>query len=144
MKVGVDSSVVVAAVHANHPRHALSAHWLIRALAEDRLVIAHHSVLEAYAVLTRLPGEWRVTPSEARDLLAATVQKNMEIAAYQSDGIFALVESLVVSSVMGGRSYDAFVLHILQSAGAEAVATFNPSRFRGLDDRVRIIDPAEV
>jgi hypothetical protein len=30
MNIGVDSSLIVAGVHANHPRHALAASWLIR------------------------------------------------------------------------------------------------------------------
>ena len=53
--VGVDTSVMVAAVHANHPMHSAAARWLDAALGSHTVVVAHHSVLEAYAVLTRLP-----------------------------------------------------------------------------------------
>ena len=46
---------MVAAVHANHPMHSAAARWLDAALGSHTVVVAHHSVLEAYAVLTRLP-----------------------------------------------------------------------------------------
>ena len=142
MTIGVDSSVIIAGVHANHPRHALAANWLVKSLDTDQLIVAHHSVLEAYAVLTRLPGELRVTPSEARDLLNATVQRNMTTAEYRPETVWALMETLVMSSVAGGRSYDAFILEILRAAGIDALATFNADHFRDLAGAISILDPA--
>jgi toxin FitB len=139
--IGVDSSLIVAAVHANHPRHAMAAGWLIRSIGKHQLVAAHHAVLEAYAVLTRLPGELRVTASEARDLLTGTVKANMAVAE-QQESIWAILDKLVDSSVAGGRSYDALVLLALQAFGAEAIATLNPSHFRDLAPELRIIDPS--
>ena len=142
MTIGVDSNVVIAGVHANHPRHTLAATWLIEALATHRLVVAHHSVLEAYAVLTRLPGDLRISPSEARDLLSQTVRANMEIADLASESTWSHLEGLVMSSVAGGRSYDAIVLRVLRSFGVDAVSTFNPAHFRDLDPEMKIIDPS--
>jgi predicted nucleic acid-binding protein len=143
VKIGVDSSVIVAGVHASHPRHALALRWLVQSLADHRLVVTHHSVLEAYAVLTRLPADLRVTPSEARDLLKETVQANMEVAGFPADDIWTMVESLVGASIVGGRSYDAFMLHALKAFGAEAIATLNPAHFHGLPGGLRVIDPSE-
>ena len=142
MTVGVDTSLIVAAVHANHPRHALAAGWLIRAIGRHRLVVAHHCVLEAYAVLTRLPGRLRVTPSEARDLLADTVKANMSVAGFPPEGIWGALDRLVLSTTIGGRSYDALILFTLQAFGAKALATLNPSHFRELAPEMDIIDPA--
>jgi predicted nucleic acid-binding protein len=140
MNIGVHSSVIVAGVHANHPYHALAANWLVQNLAEHQLMAAHHSVLESYAVLTRLPGDLRVSPSEARDLLTATVQANMIIPRFDSENIWTTIETLVMSSVVGGRSYDAFILQILRSVGTGAIATFNPTNFRDLESGMVIID----
>jgi len=142
MNIGVDSSLIVAAVHANHPRHALAAGWLIRNIGKHRLVVAHHSILETYAVLTRLPGDLRVTPSETRDLLAATVRANMVVAGLPEQAIWSVIDSFVLSSVIGGRSYDAFILQTLRTAGIDAVASLNPSHFAGLAPELRILDPA--
>ena len=143
MKIGVDSSVIIAGVHAAHPYHAPAVDWLTRMLPVHDLIIAHHSVLEAYAVLTRLPGDHRVTPSEARDLLTVSVKENMTIAEYSSEGIWAALGSFVMTAVVGGHSYDAFVANILHSAGVDAIATFNPAHFRGLANGTRVIDPSD-
>lgn len=143
MKIGVDSSVIVAGVHANHPLHETAVSWLSRSLSAHQLVVAHHSVLESYAVLTRLPADLRVMPSEARDLLAETVRANMDIAGFQAESIWAMMEALASSSVVGVHSCDAFVLQILNNCGAEAIATFNPAHFRGLPGGLRIIDPSQ-
>ena len=143
MKIAVDSSVIIAGVHANHPRHALAVGWITRAMAEHRLVVSHLTLLEVYAVLTRLPGDFRVTPSEARDLLAATVQSNMAVVPFVPESIWKTLESLALCSAAGGRSYDAFVAKTVREAGAEAIATFNPAHFDGLAD-MQLIDPSAV
>jgi predicted nucleic acid-binding protein len=144
MMIGVDSSVIVAAIHANHSRHAAAAGWLVRALSVDELVVCHHTVLEAYAVLTSLPGSFRVTPSEARDLLAATVKGNMTVAGFDPGGTWDTLESFVPWSVAGGRSYDAFVARVLHAHGARVVATFNVKHFAGLVEGLSVIDPGET
>ncbi|MGA2977042.1 MAG: PIN domain-containing protein [Spirochaetia bacterium] len=143
MKIGIDSSVIIAGVHAAHPRHALAVDWLTRMLPAHELIVAHHSILEAYAVLTRLPGDNRVTPSEARDLLNVSVKENMTVAEYHSESIWTTIGSFVMTSVFGGRSYDAFVADILHAAAVDAIATFNPAHFRGLSNGTRIMDPSD-
>jgi predicted nucleic acid-binding protein len=142
MMVGLDSSVIIAAVHANHPRHGVAVRWLVDALARDSLVACHHSVLEAYAVLTSLPGDLRVTPSEARDLLETTVRGTMMVTGYDPQGIWPMLSDFIRTPVAGGRSYDAFVARILHAHGARAVATFNGKHFAGLVDGLDVIDPA--
>ena len=80
MKIGVDSSIIVAGVHANHPLHAVAADWLIRNISENELIIAHHSILEAYAVLIRLPSTLRISGTEAKQLLAPFIDKGGVLA----------------------------------------------------------------
>jgi predicted nucleic acid-binding protein len=142
--IGVDSSVIIAAIHANHPRHGIAASWLMQAFAADELVVCHHTVLEAFAILTSLPGGFRVTPSEARDLLVATVKGNMTLAGFDAGTTWNLLESFVPASVAGGRSYDAFVAGVLHAHGARAVATFNAKHFRGLVEGLSVIDPGDA
>ena len=48
MKLGVDSSVLVACLHANHPFHIAAADWMNHSFENHEVVVAHHSVLEAY------------------------------------------------------------------------------------------------
>ena len=142
MMIGVDSSVIIAAVHANHPRHGIAIRWMVDALARDALVACHHSILEAYAVLTSLPGDLRVTPPEARDLLETTVMGTMTVAGFHPESIWPTLADLVRMPAAGGRSYDAFVARVLRAHGAQAVATFNGKHFTGLVDGLDVVDPA--
>jgi len=142
MTIGLDSSVIIAVVHANHPRHGIALHWMMDALARDTLVACHLSVLEAYAVLTSLPGDLRVTPSEARDLLETTVMGTMTVAGFDPVPIWPMLAELVRMPVAGGRSYDAFVARVLHSHGARVVATFNGKHFAGLVEGLDVLDPA--
>jgi hypothetical protein len=67
----------------------------------------------------------------------------MAVAGFQAESIWTTMEHLAGSSVAGGRSYDAFVLQILNDFGAEAMATFNPAHFLGLPGGLPIIDPSQ-
>jgi len=143
MKIGVDSSILVAGVHANHPLHAIAANWLIRNIASKELIVAHHSILETYAVLTRLPGKLRTSGSEAKQLLESTVKSNMHVADFSSVSIWDCIDSIVSHSAVGGHSYDAFIIEILNNAEVEAIATFNTTHFIELTPDLPIIDPAK-
>ena len=143
MKIGVDSSVLIAGVHANHPRHAVAATWLIQNIPLHELLVAHHSILESYAVLTRLPGEWRLTGSEAKQLLESTIRSNMQVAQFHASSIWDCIDSLVNHSAVGGHSYDGFIAEILNQSGAEAIATFNTRHFSEFASQMSMIDPSQ-
>ena len=143
MKIGVDSSVLVAGVHANHPRHAAAASWLIRNIPLHDLLVAHHSILESFAVLTRLPGDLRLTGAEAKQLLEATIKTNMQIAGFHASSIWDCIDSLVNHSAVGGNSYDVIIAEILRRSGAEAIATFKIRHFSEFASHMFMIDPSQ-
>jgi predicted nucleic acid-binding protein len=143
MKTGVDSSVLVAGVHANHPLHAVAAGWLIKNIPLHELIVSHHSILETYAVLTRLPGELRLTGPEAKRLLESTVKPNMRVADFSSSSIWDCIESLVNHSALGGRSYDVFIAEILRKSGVQSIATINTRHFSEFAANMSIIDPSK-
>ncbi|MCG8481533.1 MAG: PIN domain-containing protein [Spirochaetales bacterium] len=144
MRVGVDTSVIVAAVHANHPLHVLSSTWLDAALRDDHVVVAHHSILEAYAVLTRLPAPYRVTPIEAERVLGETIRPNAEIASFASASIWDLTARIANSPASGGAAYDAFIIELFSAADVEAIVTFNVADFRRLAGAIPISDPVDL
>ena len=143
MKIGVDSSVMVAGLHANHPLHVPAADWLIGNIDDNDLIAAHHSILETYAVLTRLPGNLRVTGAEARQLLEASIRPHIRIAAFAPESIWSSIDAMATSSAVGGQAYDAFIAGILTAAGVDAVATFNTAHFQRVAPRLRVIDPSQ-
>ena len=67
-----DTSCLVAAVCGWHEHHTRTVAELDgRARSGDELVIASHSLVETYAVLTRLPSPHRLTPATTMTLLEA-------------------------------------------------------------------------
>jgi predicted nucleic acid-binding protein len=142
MKIGVDSSVLIAGVHANHPHHAVAAAWLIQNIPLHDLMVAHHSILESYAVLTRLPGELRLNGAEAKQLLESTIRTNMKVAEFHASSIWDCIDSMVLHSAIGGHSYDVFSAEILSRSGAEAIATFNDRHFSEFASNMPVINPS--
>ena len=144
MTLGVDTSVIIAAVHANHPVHLSSSRWLDEAFATHDVVVAHHSVLEAYAVLTRLPAQYRVGPDEAEIVLRETLQHNARLAPFGEGSMWNFMTGMTALPAAGGAAYDAFIVQLLSEAGAEAIVTYNVDDFRRLSPHVRVTDPAEL
>lgn len=143
MRVGVDTSVIVAAVHANHPLHKPTAQWLDAAFASQTVVVTHHSILEAYAVLTRLPGDMRLNPTEADSVLRGTLRGNAVVADFRASEMWTVMTRIQEMPASGGAFYDAFTIELLVEAGVEAIATFNVSDFVRLITKVRAFDPLE-
>lgn len=144
MIAGVDTSVLVAAVHANHPMHAVASTWLDSAFSEHEVLIAHHSVVESYAVLTRLPSKFRLSPQEAQMVLRETLHGNARLASFVAESVWSTLDSIVHRGAAGGPTYDAFIINILAEAGADVIVTFNAREFRGLAGDLRVAEPSDV
>jgi len=144
MKLGVDTSVIVAAVHANHPMHVPAATWLDDAFSSHELVVAHHSVLETYAVLTRLPAKYRLSPSEAQMVIHGTLHGNAHIAPFDSESVWESLDAIIAAPAAGGAAYDAFIIHLLATAGAERIVTYNVREFRRLAHEISVSEPSDL
>ncbi|MFP4378227.1 MAG: type II toxin-antitoxin system VapC family toxin [Spirochaetales bacterium] len=140
----MDTSVIVAAVHANHPSHRLAAPWLDSAFDAHELFVAHPSLIESYAVLTRLPAKYRFSPSEADTVLRETLQDNVTIAPFTSQSSWSALSSLVEAPAAGGAAYDALIIHLLKQAGVDVITTFNVTDFTRLARTVRIRAPGDT
>ena len=121
-----------------------SARWLDAAFDAHDVVVAHHSLLEAYAVLTRLPAQYRAAPAEADIVLRETVEGHARIAPLAAESMWDIIARLAAVPAAGGAAYDAFIIRLLSEAGADVIATYNVDDFRRLSPSVRISDPAEL
>jgi predicted nucleic acid-binding protein len=97
-----DTSVVIPLVIESH-----SAHLALRRQCAGRdLALTQHSLAEAYSVLTRLPGDARVAPTDAARILAVnfpqTVGPEWAVAS-------RLPQILAPLGIAGGAVYDALV-----------------------------------
>ena len=108
------------------------------------VVVAHHTLLEAYSVLTRLPAPYRISPSEAEIVLRETVERNARMAPFAAEAMWGFISRIVAVPAAGGAAYDAFIIRLLGEAGAEAIATYNVDDFRRIAPSMRIADPAEL
>jgi hypothetical protein len=100
-------------------------------------------LVEAYAVLTRLPAPYRLTHADAFELL----HKNFaaaELAALAPAQLWTLIECAAGAKVGGGRTYDALIAETVALLAPCDLLTLNAKHFAGSDaPGVTIVDPAE-
>jgi predicted nucleic acid-binding protein len=101
MTVAVDTSVAVPAMVTWHPEHRAC-----RGVADDAAIPAH-AVLEAYSVMTRLPGR-RLGAAAARALILGWFDGDRVLVPLGL-GALDLVTTVSEADVVGGATYDALV-----------------------------------
>lgn len=106
----VDTSVAVAALDASHEAHAVCR----QAAQRHRPALAGHAAFEAYSVLTRLPGNTRVTPDVAARALSAAFPERCWLSHHQHE---RLLDRLAPLGLAGGTVYDALVGEAARTAG---------------------------
>lgn len=94
-----------------------------------RGVTAWHCCLEFYAVSTRLPEEFRLSPSAARELLREGILRRMEVHDLDPARREPFLDQCALSDVRGGRLYDAHIGEIALRSGAGVVVTDNVRHF---------------
>ncbi len=115
MRRAPDSSVVIAALLADHEAHDPSEH----ALSTCEATIAH-VMAETYSVLTRLPSPHRVTPQSAAELVDARLPKERVALDAQAQG--AAPGRLAQAQVAGGSTYDGLIALTALSHSLELVS----------------------
>jgi toxin FitB len=106
-----DTSVAVAALQASHLAHVQVQHQL----AGRALGLTEHAALETYSVLTRLPGDARLSLDDASTLIAERFDPIIALAA---DVAGRLVQTLSQKGIGGGAVYDALIGLTAKHAGA--------------------------
>jgi predicted nucleic acid-binding protein len=141
MRVLLDSSCLVAAAVPQHEHHAATVADLARRRAAgDTFVMAAHAVLEAYAVLTRLPPPHRLAPGDALAVLDRNWGKSETFALTGAES-WRVVRRQAASGSGGGRVYDGHIAACAQKAKAAEILTWNVRHFQGAAG-VRSVAPA--
>ena len=78
---------------------------------------AWHCCLEFYAVSTRLPEEYRLTPEEASRLIAENILGTFEIQDLPGKSRRSLFGEAADGRLVGGRIYDAHIAEIARARG---------------------------
>jgi predicted nucleic acid-binding protein len=93
------------------------------------MAVAAHALVEAYAVLTRLPPPHRLAPADAHSVLAANFIIGRRIISLGAAGTTALLRTLAQQGIAGGQTYDAAIAACAHRAKVSALLTFNAAHF---------------
>ena len=129
MTVAVDTSVAVPLLVRSHRRHADVARWW----DGQELALSGHALAETYSVLTRLPGDARLSAADAARLLDVRFAAPLALSALAARKVHVTLGRL---GIAGGAVYDGLVALAAREHGA-ALAT-RDARARGTYDAVGV------
>jgi predicted nucleic acid-binding protein len=142
----LDTSVLLAGLVDFGPQSA-PAQALMHEVAEQRVdapATAWHCCLEFFSVATRLPPEFRLTPSDAVVLLQEEVFARMAVHDLPAGERARMLRAASHDTIVGGRIYDAHIAEVARAAGARVVVTDNRRHFlSALRYGLRVETPAE-
>jgi len=119
----------------------------MHAVAEQRIqgaATAWHCCLEFFSVATRLPPEFRITPSDACLLLDQEVFARFAVHDLPHSARLGMLQAAARDDVAGGRIYDTHIAETARAAGATVIVTDNRRHFlSALRYGIRVETPAE-
>ena len=113
-RFAVDTSVAVPLLVAAHVAHRTVTSWV----AGRELALSGHALAETYSVLTRLPGDARVSPTDAVLLIDDNFVEHLLLSV---DSAVAAHRDLARIGIAGGATYDGLVALAAREHGAVLV-----------------------
>jgi predicted nucleic acid-binding protein len=130
VRVGLDSNFLIALIsewHVHHVRTLQSYQgWIAQGATP---IIALHSMLECYSVLTRIPAPRRLSPTVTKQILEENFARDAVIAVVRPETLWHIIDSLAGLDLGDGQSYDALIAHSVAQAGATVLLTWNTKHF---------------
>ncbi len=142
MRVVLDSSVFIASFVEAHPKHKIALSWLKTAKKEGiECVIAAHSLLEIYSVLTHAPSEPPISPDIALKLIDANLKNISHTITLSAREYLKLIHDAALSRLKEGIVYDALIVACARKAQADEILTLNAKDFHKLteNDSIRVV-----
>ena len=126
----IDTSVIVSGLLSWHEEHAAASAALAELLGSgSEAILPLHSLIEAYAVMTRLPPPHRLSAKDALDLLEGSFQSRSNLVGLAGNEGWDLLRELSRRNLIGGASYDSLILASARKGGARRLLTFNRAHF---------------
>jgi len=137
MKHFLDTNVLVAVCVGEHEHHARAVS-AVQAVHEGKVegYVSAHSLLETYAILTRLPHVPRISSIQASALIADNIVKHFSVTALTGKEYGELCAKLGQNNVVGGKVYDVLHLACAEKCGADRIYTFNVREFTQLGGKL--------
>jgi predicted nucleic acid-binding protein len=133
-QVFLDTSVLVAGLLEIGPAWK-PAQQILQAAAQGRAnprKTAWHCCLEFYAVATRMPEDFRLSPAQALRLVEEAILPHLRIVDLPEKARIAFLRGAAHDQVAGGRLYDAHIAEIARLSGVGIVVTDNRRHFTTL------------
>jgi predicted nucleic acid-binding protein len=139
--IACDATVIAAALVSWHERHESAANALENALARKALVIPAPALIEAYATLTSLPAQHRLTHADAFHLLRSSFS-TAKVPGPKPRDTWSVLRRFSVAPIGGNDTFDAILIDIAQSAGAKSLLTFRRRELEALAiPGIEIVEP---
>ena len=110
--LALDTSVAIALLVQTHREHPAIERWW----GGREVVLSGHALAETYSVLTRLPGDLRLSPVDAARLLRERFGAPLVLRAQTARRISDVLGEL---GIAGGAVYDAIVALAAVEHGAD-------------------------
>ena len=130
----LDTSVIVAALLGWHEFHeaALGALVAARDAPGGKLVLPAPALVEAYAVMTRLPAPHRLAPAAAIELLSNSFEERAEIVSLTGPETWRFLHDASARGSAGGATYDGLILRCARKGRATNLLTLDRRDFERL------------
>jgi predicted nucleic acid-binding protein len=140
VKVLLDSDVLVAALHRDHPHHARATPWL-RSERGAETVVAAHSLAQVFRVLTTVSFGRPFSPSEAADALRQDVVERCAVRSLGPRRHMRCIRAISRRGLAGGIVYDALIAEVGRAAKVDKIVTFNVADFRRVAPDLDVVAP---
>jgi len=128
-----------------HEHHEATGNEIESRLAgRAKMIVAAPALVEAYAVLTRLPPPHRWSPQTALTLLENNFFKLATVIALNAKLYETLLLVAPKNNVAGGRTYDAVIGACAEQGKASTVLTFNAGDFLALRQNYAVLVPGTI
>ena len=130
MRIFCDTSVLVAGCVRLHPHFNRARPVLEAAFAKKgEFLISSHSLAEIYSVLTNLPLQPKIMPTEAKLIIETNILPSFRRVAVTTKMYEKVIRLCAEQGWAGGVVYDALLLECARSAAADRIYTFNTRDF---------------
>lgn len=129
MRVALDTSVVLAGVLAWHEHHRPTLALLQDVLPKGHVVLPAPVLVEAYALLTSLPGGARLAPDVAQRVLDGTFRGQASVVGVTDPEVWWFLEESAKAGARGPATFEAQVAACALKGRATHLATLDERLF---------------
>jgi predicted nucleic acid-binding protein len=105
-----DSNCLVAVISRGHEHHQRATAEMDRRLSRgEGMLLAAHSLVETYSVLTRMPLPQRLSPDTAWRALHQGLVPHGHVSALSAEEYEEMLTQAVAEGITGGAVYDALI-----------------------------------